>query len=309
MTTTTVARIHGREIFDSRGNPTVEVDVLLGGGARGRAAVPSGASTGTREAVELRDGDKARLSGKGVRKAIAAINGEIAKALTGHDALDQIGIDRIMCELDGTPNKGRIGANAILGVSLAAAKAAAVAVDLPLWRYVGGSAAAVLPVPMMNVINGGAHADNPIDVQEFMVMPVGAPTFGESLDMGVAIFHSLKKALKDAGHSTNVGDEGGFAPNLKSTDEALAFLVRAVEATGYRPGDQVVFALDAASSEFFRDGCYHLEGEGRTLDAAGMVRLYEELCARYPILSIEDGMAEGDWEGWKALTDALGGKV
>jgi enolase len=309
MTTTTVARIHGREVFDSRGNPTVEVDVLLEGGARGRAAVPSGASTGTREAVELRDGDKARLSGKGVRKAVAAVNGEIAEVLTGHDALDQIGIDRIMRELDGTPNKGRIGANAILGVSLAVAKAAAAALDLPLWRYVGGASAAVLPVPMMNVINGGAHADNPIDVQEFMIMPVGAPTFRESLDMGVAIFHSLRKALKDAGHNTNVGDEGGFAPNLKSTDEALAFLVRAVEAAGYRPGDQVVFALDAASSEFFKDGGYHLEGEGRTLDAAGMVRLYEELCARYPILSIEDGMAEGDWNGWKALTDALGSKV
>jgi enolase len=309
MTTTTVARIHGREIFDSRGNPTVEVDVLLAGGARGRAAVPSGASTGSREAVELRDGDKTRLSGKGVRQAVAAVNGEIAQALAGRDALDQIGTDRTLRELDGTPNKGRLGANAILGASLAAAKAAAAALELPLWRYVGGPAARVLPVPMMNVINGGAHADNPVDLQEFMIMPVGAPSFAESLDMGVAIFHSLKKALQGAGHSTNVGDEGGFAPNLKSTDEALAFLVRAVEAAGYRPGEQVVFALDAASSEFFRDGHYHLEGEGRTLDAAGMVRLYEELCARYPILSIEDGMAEGDWEGWKVLTEALGRKV
>jgi enolase len=309
MTTTTVARIHGREIFDSRGNPTVEVDVLLAGGARGRAAVPSGASTGSREAVELRDGDKTRLSGKGVRQAVAAVNGEIAQALAGRDALDQIGTDRTLRELDGTPDKGRLGANAILGASLAVAKAAAAAVELPLWRYVGGPAARVLPVPMMNVINGGAHADNRIDLQEFMIMPVGAPSFAESLDMGVATFHSLKKALQGADHNTNVGDEGGFAPNLKSTDEALAFLVRAVEAAGYRPGEQVLFALDAASSEFFRDGHYHLEGEGRTLDAAGMVRLYEELRARYPILSIEDGMAEGDWNGWKALTEALGRKV
>ncbi|HEX6014087.1 MAG TPA: phosphopyruvate hydratase [Geminicoccaceae bacterium] len=306
---TTIVEVHGREIFDSRGNPTVEVDVFLEGGARGRAAVPSGASTGTREAVELRDGDKARLAGKGVRKAVAAVNGEIAEALKGRNALDQISIDRSLRELDGTENKARLGANAILGTSLAVAKAAAAATGLPMWRYIGGPAACVLPVPMMNVINGGAHADNPIDVQEFMVMPVGAETFSDSLRMGVEIFHALKKALKDAGHNTNVGDEGGFAPNLKSTDEALSFLARAVEAAGYRPGEEVVLALDVASSEFFADGRYTLAGEDRTLDAAGMVRLYEELCSRYPIVSIEDGMAEGDWDGWKALTETLGSKV
>jgi enolase len=306
---TTIVEVHGREIFDSRGNPTVEVDVFLEGGARGRAAVPSGASTGTREAVELRDGDKARLAGKGVRKAVAAVNGEIAEALKGRNALDQISIDRSLRELDGTENKARLGANAILGTSLAVAKAAAAATGLPMWRYIGGPAACVLPVPMMNVINGGAHADNPIDVQEFMVMPVGAETFSDSLRMGVEIFHALKKALKDAGHNTNVGDEGGFAPNLKSTDEALSFLARAVEAAGYRPGEEVVLALDVASSEFFADGRYTLAGEDRTLDAAGMVRLYEELCSRYPIVSIEDGMAEGDWDGWKALTETLGSKL
>ena len=306
---TQIQRIRSREIFDSRGNPTVEVDVILESGARGRAAVPSGASTGTREAVELRDGDKTRLAGKGVRKAVAAVNGEIADGLIGRDALDQLGIDRHLCALDGTENKGRLGANAILGVSLAVAKAAAAAKDLPLWRYVGGPGACVLPVPMMNVINGGAHADNPIDVQEFMVMPVGAESFSDSLRMGAEIFHGLRKALKDAGHNTNVGDEGGFAPNLKSTDEALAFLARAVEAAGYRLGDEVVLALDVASSELFEDGLYTLAGESRSLDAAGMVKLYQELVARYPIVSIEDGMAEGDWDGWKALTDALGSKV
>jgi enolase len=306
---TQIQRIRGREIFDSRGNPTIEVDVILESGARGRAAVPSGASTGTREAVELRDGDKTRLAGKGVRKAVAAVNGEIADGLIGRDALDQLGVDRHLCALDGTEHKGRLGANAILGVSLAVAKAAAAAKDLPLWRYVGGPGACVLPVPMMNVINGGAHADNPIDVQEFMVMPVGAESFSDSLRMGAEIFHSLRKALQDAGHNTNVGDEGGFAPNLKSTDEALAFLARAVEAAGYRLGDEVVLALDVASSELFADGHYTLAGESRSLDAAGMVKLYEELVQRYPIVSIEDGMAEGDWEGWKALTDALGSKV
>ena len=306
---TTIVSVHGREIFDSRGNPTVEVDVSLDDGALGRAAVPSGASTGTREAVELRDGDKARLAGKGVRKAVAAVNQEIAPALLGHDALDQIGIDRLLGTLDGTENKGRLGANAILGVSLAVAKAAAAAKTLPLWRYVGGPGACVLPVPMMNVINGGAHADNPIDVQEFMVMPVGAESFSDSLRMGAEIFHALRKALKDAGHNTNVGDEGGFAPNLRSTDEALAFLARSVEAAGYRLGEEVVFALDVASSELFADGRYALAGEDRALDAAGMVRLYEDLVGRYPIVSIEDGMAEGDWDGWKALTDALGDKV
>ena len=306
---TEITAIRGREIYDSRGNPTVEVDVTLACGARGRAAVPSGASTGTREAVELRDGDKARLAGKGVRKAVAAVNGAIAEALLGRDALDQLGLDQALAALDGSDNKGRLGANAILGVSLAAAKAAAEAKGLPLWRYVGGPAARVLPVPMMNVINGGAHADNPIDVQEFMVMPVGAATFSDSLRMGAEIFHSLRKALQAAGHNTNVGDEGGFAPNLRSTDEALTFLARAVEGAGYRLGDEVVLALDVASSELFADGRYTLAGEGRTLDAAGMVELYAELVRRYPIVSIEDGMAEGDWDGWQALTEALGGKV
>src|SRR6266403_521941 len=304
-----IASIHGREIIDSRGNPTVEVDVLLEGGAMGRAAVPSGASTGTREAVELRDSDKERYGGKGVSKAVAAVNGEIAQVLVGHDALDQIGIDRILCELDGTPNKSRIGANAILGVSLAVAKAAAEFVGLPFWRYVGGTAARVLPLPMMNLINGGAHANNSIDVQEFMIMPVGAKTFSASLRMGAKVFDSLKRALIDAGHNTNVGDEGGFAPNLTSTDEALAFLARAVEVSGLKLGQDVVFALDAASSEFFENGRYVLHGEGRTLDAEGMLRLYEEMCGRYPIVSIEDGMAEQDWDGWRALTDALGRKV
>jgi enolase len=303
---TTITSIRGREILDSRGNPTVEVDVTLGSGVLGRAAVPSGASTGTREAVELRDDDQGRFASKGVRKALAAVNGEIAEALQGRDVFDQIGIDRTLRELDGTDNKARLGANAVLGASLAVVKAAA---GMPLWRYVGGMSACVLPVPMMNVINGGAHADNPIDLQEFMIMPVGADTFSDSLRIGTEIFHRLKKALKDAGHNTNVGDEGGFAPNLKSTDEALAFLARAVEAAGYRLGEDVVLALDVASSEFFEDGRYTLAGEGRTLDAAGMVRFYEDLTARYPIVSIEDGMAEGDWEGWKALTDALGGKV
>jgi len=259
--------------------------------------------------VELRDDDKSRFAGKGVRKALAAVNGEIAEVLQGRDAFDQIGIDRSLRELDGTDNKSRLGANAILGTSLAVAKAASAAVGLPLWRYVGGVSACVLPVPMMNVINGGAHADNPIDVQEFMIMPVGADTFSDSLRIGTEIFHQLKKALKDAGHNTNVGDEGGFAPNLKSTDEALTFLARAIETAGYRPGEQVVMALDVASSEFFENGYYTLAGEGRTLDAAGMVKFYEDLTARYPIVSIEDGMAEGDWEGWKALTDALGRKV
>jgi len=306
---TTIIDITAREILDSRGNPTVEVDVVLEDGSMGRAAVPSGASTGAHEAVELRDGDKARYLGKGVTKAVAAVNGDIFDALAGMEAEDQIAIDRAMIELDGTPNKARLGANAILGVSLATAKAAADASGLPLYRYVGGASARTLPVPMMNIINGGAHADNPIDFQEFMVMPVGAPSFPEALRMGAEIFHALKKRLAEAGHATNVGDEGGFAPNLRSADEALAFVAKAVEAAGYRLGDQVALALDVASTEFFRDGRYVMEGEGRTLDAGGMVRLYEELCARYPIVSIEDGMAEDDWAGWKALTDALGAKV
>jgi len=306
---TTIVEVRGLEILDSRGNPTVEAEVVLESGARARAAVPSGASTGTREAVELRDGNMTRYGGKGVAKAVAAVNGEIANALRGHDALDQSGIDRTLVELDGTPNKSRLGANAILGVSLAISKAAADAVRLPLWRYVGGVSARILPLPMMNVINGGAHADNSIDFQEFMIMPIGARSFSDSLRMGAEIFHSLKTTLKNAGHNTNVGDEGGFAPNLKSTDDALGVLTRAVEAIGLRPGDDVAFALDAASSEFFKNSRYELHGEGRTLDADGMIRLYEVLCSRYPIVSIEDGMAEQDWDGWKALTDTIGHKV
>ena len=306
---TAITDIRAREILDSRGNPTVEVDVRLADGTLGRAAVPSGASTGAHEAVELRDGDKARYGGKGVRKAVDAVNGEIFDALSGLDAEEQLHIDRLLVRLDGTPNKARLGANALLGTSLAVAKAAAGARGQPLFRYVGGARAHVLPVPLMNIVNGGAHADNPIDFQEFMIMPVGAPTLGEALRMGAEIFHALKKRLADAGHATNVGDEGGFAPDLKSADEALAFVSRAVEAAGFRLGDQVVLALDVASTEFFRDGRYVMEGEGRTLDAAGMVRMYEDLCARYPIVSIEDGMAEDDWDGWAALTQSLGAKV
>ncbi|MGH6944925.1 MAG: phosphopyruvate hydratase [Geminicoccaceae bacterium] len=309
MTKTEIVTIRGRQILDSRGNPTVEVDVMLEGGALGRAAVPSGASTGSKEAIELRDGDQRVYLGKGVLKAVEAVNGELCDALLGRDALDQVALDRSMIELDGTENKGRLGANAILGVSLAAAKAAAVQLGLPLYRYAGGAAARTLPVPMMNVINGGVHADNPIDLQEFMIMPIGAPSFAEALRMGAEIFHALKKALKDAGHNTNVGDEGGFAPNLKSADEALGFLARSVEATGYRLGEQVVFALDPAASEFSKGGRYELKGEGRTLDAEGMVGFYEDLCARYPIRSLEDGMAEDDWDGWRALTEALGDKI
>ena len=309
MTETEIVGVHGRQILDSRGNPTVEVEVTLEGGAVGRAAVPSGASTGSREALERRDGDKAVYLGKGVLQAVEAVNGELADAVLGRDATEQTALDRVMLELDGTDTKSRIGANAILGVSLALAHAAADQLGLSLYRYVGGTAARTLPVPMMNVINGGAHADNPIDVQEFMIMPVGAASFSEALRMGAETFHALKKGLKDAGHNTNVGDEGGFAPNLQSTDEALAFLARAVEAAGYRLGEQVVFALDAASTEFGKGGRYELAGEGKTLDAAGMVKMYEELCGRYPIRSIEDGMSEDDWDGWKALTDAIGSKV
>ncbi len=306
---TAITDIRAREILDSRGNPTVEVDVTLETGIVGRAAVPSGASTGAHEAVELRDGDKKRYGGKGVRKAVEAVNGEIFDALSGRDVEDQLALDRAMIELDGTPNKGRLGANAILGVSLAAAKAAAQQARLPLYRYVGGTRAHILPVPLMNIVNGGAHADNPIDFQEFMIMPVGADTFADALRMGAEIFHALKKRLADAGHATNVGDEGGFAPNLESADEALAFIVKAIEAAGYKPGDDVVLALDCASSEFFKDGRYVMEGEGKTLDAAGMIKLYEDLCRRYPIVSIEDGMAEDDWDGWAALTAVLGSRV
>ncbi len=305
---TAIIDIVGREILDSRGNPTVEVDVQLEDGSFGRAAVPSGASTGTREAVELRDGEK-RYGGKGVEKAVAAVNGELFDALCGMEAEDQIRLDKTMCALDGTPNKARLGANAILGVSLAAAKAAAAAADLPLYRYVGGAKASVVPVPLMNIINGGMHADNPIDFQEFMIVPAGAPTFREALRMGAEVFHTLKKSLKDAGYNTNVGDEGGFAPNLKSADEALSFIVKAIEKAGYRPGDDVFVALDPASSEFFEDGKYVLKGEGRTLDPLAMVKVYEDLVARYPIFSIEDGMAEMDTEGWVAITKSLGKKT
>jgi enolase len=305
---TAIIDIIGREILDSRGNPTVEVDVRLEDGSFGRAAVPSGASTGAHEAMELRDGGK-RYGGKGVEKAVAAVNGEIFDTLCGMEAEDQIRLDRLMCTLDGTPNKSRLGANAILGVSLALAKAAAEAANLPLYRYIGGAKAQTLPVPMMNIVNGGVHADNPIDFQEFMIMPVGAASFREALRMGAEIFHTLKKALHDAGHNTNVGDEGGFAPNLKSADEALAFVMKSIEKAGYKPGDDVMLAMDPASTEFFKDGKYVLEGEGKALDPAGMVKFYEDLCARYPIVSIEDGMAEDDWDGWAGITQALGRKV
>ena len=305
---TAIVDIVAREILDSRGNPTVEVDVKLENGAFGRAAVPSGASTGAHEAHELRDGGT-RYGGKGVQKAVAAVNGEIFDAISGMDAEDQVRLDQLMCTLDGTANKSRLGANAILGVSLAVAKAAAAAAGYPLYRYVGGAKAQVLPVPMMNIINGGVHADNAIDFQEFMIMPVGADSFAEALRFGAEIFHTLKKALKDAGHSTNVGDEGGFAPNLKSADEALSFVMRAISSAGYKPGEQIVLALDSASTEFFKKGKYVLEGEGKTLDAAAMVKFYEDLCSRYPIVSIEDGMAEDDWAGWGVLTKALGARV
>ena len=305
---TAIIDITGREILDSRGNPTVEVDVRLEDGSFGRAAVPSGASTGAHEAVELRDGGK-RYGGKGVEKAVAAVNGELFEALCGMEAEEQVRIDKAMIALDGTPNKARLGANAILGVSLAVAKAAAQAANLPLHRYVGGAKAQVLPVPMMNIVNGGVHADNPIDFQEFMIMPVGAPSFREALRMGAEIFHTLKKSLHDAGHSTNVGDEGGFAPNLKSPDEALTYIAKAVEKAGYKLGDEVYFALDPASTEFFKNGKYELEGEGKSLTPDQMVKVYDDLCKRYPIISIEDGMAEDDWAGWKALTDLIGKKV
>jgi enolase len=301
--------IHGREILDSRGNPTVEVEVVLESGAAGRAAVPSGASTGTHEAVELRDGDKSRYGGKGVLNAVESVNGELFEALSGADASDQVALDRMMIDLDGTPNKARLGANAILGVSLAVAKAAAEDAELPLYRYVGGANARLLPTPMMNIINGGAHADNPIDIQEFMVMPVGAATMAESIRAGAEIFQALKKLLRDAGHNTAVGDEGGFAPNLASTDEAIGYVMRAIEKAGYAPGDDVALALDAASTEFFKHGSYHLEGEGKTLSPDQMVRYWEDLVSRYPIVSIEDGMSEDDWDGWSALTQAIGGRV
>ncbi|WP_158801827.1 MULTISPECIES: phosphopyruvate hydratase [unclassified Acidisoma] len=304
-----IADIIGRQILDSRGNPTVEVDVVLESGALGRAAVPSGASTGAHEAAELRDGNKVRYGGKGVTSAVANVEGEIFDALSGLDASEQVKIDNTMIDLDGTPNKRRLGANAILAVSLAVAKASALEYDLPLYRYLGGVSARTLPVPMMNIVNGGQHADNPIDIQEFMVMPVGAATIAEAVRTGSEIFHTLKKALQDAGHNTNVGDEGGFAPALKSAEEALTFISGACEKAGYRPGEDVMFALDCASTEFFADGRYNMEGEGKVFDSAQMVDYLEKLCGRFPILSIEDGCAEDDWEGWKLLTQRLGGRV
>jgi len=306
---TAIANIIAREILDSRGNPTVEVDVSLESGGFGRAAVPSGASTGAHEAVELRDGDAGRYGKKGVLRACKNVETEILEALAGADALDQVAIDEAMIELDGTPDKSRLGANAILAVSLAVAKAAADHLGLPLYRYVGGVNARTLPVPMMNIVNGGKHADNPIDIQEFMIQPVGAATVADAVRIGSEIFHALKKALHDAGHNTNVGDEGGFAPNLKSADEALAFITKAVEKAGYRPGDDVTFAVDCASSEFFKDGIYDLAGEGKKLDAGAFVDYLADLAARYPIVSIEDGCAEDDWAGWKILTDKLGAKL
>ncbi|MGE5145406.1 MAG: phosphopyruvate hydratase [Candidatus Eiseniibacteriota bacterium] len=306
---TAISDIHAREILDSRGNPTVEVEVTLDSGALGRAAVPSGASTGVHEAVEKRDGDPTRYGGRGVLQAVDAVNGEIFDALSGFEGADQLKIDRTLIELDGTRNKARLGANAVLGVSLACAKASAIELEMPLYRYVGGAFARTLPVPMMNIVNGGVHADNPIDIQEFMIMPVGAANCTEAIRMGAEIFHALRKKLHDAGLNTNVGDEGGFAPNLASADAALGFVMQAIEAAGYKSGEEVVLALDPAASEFYRDGNYHLDGEGKVLDAAGMVAYYSDLVARYPIVSIEDGMAEDDWSGWAELTKALGRKI
>ena len=302
-----IADVVAREILDSRGNPTIEVDVVLESGALGRAAVPSGASTGAHEAVELRDGDKSRYGGKGVRKAVAYAEGEILDAIGGIDASEQVRIDELMIDLDGTPNKSRLGANAILAVSLAVAKAAAEDQEVPLYRYVGGAYARTLPVPMMNIVNGGKHADNPIDIQEFMVQPVGVGTFAEAVRVGAEIFAALKKALSAAGHNVNVGDEGGFAPALNSADDALGFIARAVEAAGYRPGEDVMFALDCASTEYFADGLYRMEG--RSFDSGQMVAYLADLAGRYPIASIEDGCAEDDWEGWRLLTDRLGAKL
>ncbi|MEH6496252.1 MAG: phosphopyruvate hydratase [Pseudomonas marincola] len=300
--------IIGREILDSRGNPTVEVDVVLETGAFGRAAVPSGASTGAHEAVELRDGGD-RYKGKGVLKAVEAVNGEIFDTISGMEAENQIAIDRIMMKLDGTENKSRLGANAILGVSLAIAKASAIDANLPLYRYVGGSSARILPVPMMNIINGGEHADNPIDIQEFMIMPVSAGSIREAVQMGAEVFHTLKKKLSDAGHNTNVGDEGGFAPNIGGTRDALDFIMESIKAAGFKPGEDIYLALDSASTEFYSDGKYHLKGEGKELSSEQMVEYYAKLVDDYPIISIEDGMSEDDWAGWKLLTDKLGDKI
>ncbi|MBR1086072.1 MULTISPECIES: phosphopyruvate hydratase [Bradyrhizobium] len=305
---TAIIDIIGREILDSRGNPTVEVDVVLEDGALGRAAVPSGASTGAHEAVELRDGDKARYLGKGVTKAVGAVNGEIFEALSGLDVEQQAQIDQIMIDLDGTPNKSRLGANAILGVSLACAKAAANSLDMPLYRYVGGTSARLLPVPMMNIINGGVHADNPIDFQEFMILPVGASSFAEGLRYGAEVFHTLKSELKKAGHNTNVGDEGGFAPNLPSADAALEFVMNAIGKAGYKAGSDIVIGLDCASTEFFKDGKYVYEGEGKTRSISEQAKYLADLVGRYPIVTIEDGMSEDDMDGWKELTDLIGNK-
>ncbi|MFQ6552055.1 phosphopyruvate hydratase [Aestuariibius insulae] len=304
-----IVDIHAREILDSRGNPTVEVDVVLEDGTMGRAAVPSGASTGAYEAVEMRDGDKDRYKGKGVRKAVAAVNGEIAEALAGIDATEQTAIDEAMIELDGTDNKSRLGANAILGVSLAVAKAAADFTTQPLFRYVGGTSARTLPVPMMNIINGGEHADNPIDIQEFMIAPVAAETMSDAVRIGAEVFHTLKKELSEAGYSTGIGDEGGFAPNLSSTRDALDFILRSIEKAGYAPGDQVMLALDCAATEYYKDGAYHMEGEGKVLTSDENVAYLQQLVADYPIFSIEDGMSEDDWDGWAALTEVLGDQV
>ncbi|WP_294314065.1 phosphopyruvate hydratase [uncultured Sphingomonas sp.] len=306
---TAIIDIHGRQILDSRGNPTVEVDVLLEDGSFGRAAVPSGASTGAHEAVEKRDGDKSRWGGKGVDDAVEAVNGELVEKLIGMDAEDQADLDAAMIELDGTENKGRLGANAILGVSLAAAKAAAEARGMPLYKYVGGVSAHVLPVPMMNIINGGEHADNPIDFQEFMIVPVGAENILEAVRCGSEIFHTLKKALHDKGLATGVGDEGGFAPNIASTEEALGFIMQSIEKAGYTPGDDVMLALDCAATEFYKDGRYNISGEGKVLESGAMAEYLADLTRRYPIFSIEDGMSEDDWEGWKALTDLIGDNV
>ena len=305
----TIIDIHAREILDSRGNPTIEVDVHLESGAMGRAAVPSGASTGAHEAVERRDGDKSRYMGKGVLEAVAAVNGEIAEELVGFDATEQVGIDRTMIEMDGTPNKGRLGANAILGVSLAVAKAAASFTEQPLYRYVGGTSARILPVPMMNIINGGEHADNPIDIQEFMIMPVAAANIREAVRMGSEVFHTLKKELSAAGLSTGIGDEGGFAPNLSSTRVALDFILKSIEKAGYRPGEDIYLALDCAATEYFKGGRYEMKGEGKSLTSAENVDWLAGLAADYPIISIEDGMAEDDWDGWKLLTERLGKSV
>ncbi|MFN3722834.1 MAG: phosphopyruvate hydratase [Paracoccaceae bacterium] len=305
----TIIDIHAREILDSRGNPTVEVDVTLESGAMGRAAVPSGASTGAHEANEKRDGDKSRYMGKGVLEAVAAVNGELAEELVGYDATEQVGIDRTMIEMDGTPNKSRLGANAILGVSLAVAKAAAEFTAQPLFRYVGGTSARILPVPMMNIINGGEHADNPIDIQEFMIMPVGADNIRDAIRMGSEVFHTLKKELSQAGHNTNVGDEGGFAPNLNSARDALDFILKSIEKAGFKPGEDMFLALDCAATEYFKGGKYEMKGEGRSLTIAENVDFLASLANDYPIISIEDGCSEDDWEGWKLLTDTIGDKI